>query len=251
MADRTPVLGLDTLRTQIERGDVDTVVVAFTDMQGRLQGKRLHAPYFLDHVLEHGTEGCNYLLAVDVDMNTVEGYAISSWERGYGDMEFAIDLDTLRPVPWLPGTVMVQCDLTWLDDAHTPVVESPAADPARPGGQGSGEGLDGLRRHRARVHRVRRHLRGRVERRLPRPHAVQPVQRRLLAARHHAGRAAAARHPQPHVRQRPGRRVGQGRVQPRPARDRVPLRRGADAPPTTTPSTRTGRRRSRPCTARR
>ena len=72
----------------IAGGDVDTVIVAFTDMQGRLQGKRLHGHFFLDHVLEHGTEGCNYLLAVDVDMNTVDGYAISSWERGYGDMYF-------------------------------------------------------------------------------------------------------------------------------------------------------------------
>jgi len=125
MSERTAVLGLDQLRTQIGRGEVDTVVVAFTDMQGRLQGKRLHAAYFLDHVLEHGTEGCNYLLAVDVDMNTVGGYAISSWERGYGDMEFALDLETLRPVPWLPGTVMVQCDLAWLDDQHSPVVQSP------------------------------------------------------------------------------------------------------------------------------
>ena len=125
MADRTPVLALDTLRAQIERGEVDTVVVAFTDMQGRLQGKRLHARFFLDHVLEEGTEGCNYLLAVDVDLNTVEGYAMSSWESGYGDMEFAVDLDTLRPVPWLPATVMVQCDLRWLDDENSPVVQSP------------------------------------------------------------------------------------------------------------------------------
>ncbi len=125
MADREPVLALEQLRAQIGRGEVDTVVVAFTDMQGRLQGKRLHAQFFLDTVLDEGTEGCNYLLAVDVDMNTVEGYAISSWARGYGDMEFALDLDTLRPVPWLPATVMVQCDLTWLDDAHSPVVQSP------------------------------------------------------------------------------------------------------------------------------
>ncbi len=106
-------------------GDVDTVVVAFPDMQGRLQGKRIHAQFFLDTVLEHGTEGCNYLLAVDVDMNTVDGYAISSWERGYGDFEFVLDLDTLHPVPWLPGTAMVMCDLAWLDDEHTPVAESP------------------------------------------------------------------------------------------------------------------------------
>ena len=82
---REPVLTVEELRVQVDAGDVDTVLVAFTDMQGRLQGKRLHARYFLDVVLEHATEGCNYLLAVDVEMNTVEGYAVSSWSTGYGD----------------------------------------------------------------------------------------------------------------------------------------------------------------------
>jgi len=118
-------LSLERLRSQVELGAVDTVVVAFTDMQGRLQGKRIHAPFFLDVVAEHGTEGCNYLLAVDVDMNTVSGYAISSWERGYGDMEFVLDMETLRPIPWLPATVMVQCDLAWLDAEHSMVAQSP------------------------------------------------------------------------------------------------------------------------------
>ncbi len=107
----------------IHDGELDTVVVCFTDMQGRLQGKRMHAAYFAEHVLEHGTEGCNYLLAVDVEMNTVDGYAISSWQHGYGDMEFALDLATLRLLPHLPGTAMVQCDLVWLD--HSPVPQSP------------------------------------------------------------------------------------------------------------------------------
>ena len=125
MNARPVALPLDRLRQQVERGEVDTVVVAVTDMQGRLLGKRIHAPFFFESVLENGTEGCNYMLAVDVDMNTVDGYSISSWERGYGDMEFVLDLDTLRPVPWLPATAMVQCDLAWLDDAHSPVVESP------------------------------------------------------------------------------------------------------------------------------
>jgi glutamine synthetase len=104
-------------------GQIDTVVLAFTDMQGRLQGKRLHGQYFLDVVVEHGTEGCNYLLAVDIDMNTVDGYAISSWERGYGDMEFVPDWETIRLLPHLPASAMVQCDLVWLD--HAPVVQSP------------------------------------------------------------------------------------------------------------------------------
>ncbi|MBV9830877.1 MAG: glutamine synthetase [Marmoricola sp.] len=110
---------------RIDAGEIDTVVVAFTDMQGRLQGKRLHGAYFRDEVLEHGTEGCNYLLGVDVDMNTVEGYSITSWERGYGDMEFALDLETIRVLTHLPSTAMVQCDLTWLDGR--PVVQSPRA----------------------------------------------------------------------------------------------------------------------------
>ncbi len=118
-------LTLHDLRQRVDAGDIDTVVVAFTDMQGRLQGKRLHARYFLDVALESGTEGCNYLLAVDVDMNTVGGYAISSWERGYGDMEFVPDFDTLRLLPHLPGSAMVQCDLVWLD--HSPVAQDPRA----------------------------------------------------------------------------------------------------------------------------
>ena len=113
----------ERLRSMIEADEVDTVVLAFTDMQGRLQGKRLHGRYFLDVALEHGTEGCNYLLAVDVDMNTVAGYEISSWERGYGDMEFVPDWDTFRLLPHLPATAMVQCDLVWLD--HAPVAQSP------------------------------------------------------------------------------------------------------------------------------
>ena len=79
------------------------MVVAFTDMQGRLQGKRCIAPFFLDEALAHGTEGCNYLLAVDVDMNTVPGYEMSSWESGYGDMVFELDLDTLRLLPGSPA----------------------------------------------------------------------------------------------------------------------------------------------------
>ncbi|GAB2592797.1 glutamine synthetase family protein [Microlunatus antarcticus] len=116
-------LTVDALRAEVASGAIDTVVVALTDMQGRLQGKRMHAAYFLDHVVESGTEGCNYLLAVDVDMNTVSGYALTSWESGYGDLEFALDLATLRRLPYEPGAAMVQCDLVQLD--HSPVPQSP------------------------------------------------------------------------------------------------------------------------------
>ncbi len=115
------MMSVDHLRSAVEAGEVDTVIVAFTDMQGRLTGKYLHAAYFVEHALGHGVEGCNYLLAVDTDMNTVDGYAISSWEAGYGDMVFDLDLDTIRWVPWLASTVMIQCDLTQTDGSPVPM----------------------------------------------------------------------------------------------------------------------------------
>ena len=117
------LLSLEQLKAMITTGEIDTVVVAFTDMQGRLQGKRLHAPYFLDVVVDQGVEGCNYLLGVDVDMNTVDGYAMTSWDKGYGDMEFVLDYSTIRILPHLPATVMIQCDLAWAD--HRAVEPSP------------------------------------------------------------------------------------------------------------------------------
>jgi glutamine synthetase len=120
---RGGVLTIEDLRHLVDHAEVDTVVVAITDMQGRLQGKRLHARYFLDVVLEHATEGCNYLLAVDVDMNTVDGYAMSSWSSGYGDFVMQPDLSTLRPIPWQPGSVLVLADLRWEDGSS--VVASP------------------------------------------------------------------------------------------------------------------------------
>ncbi|MDQ4041119.1 MAG: glutamine synthetase family protein [Actinomycetota bacterium] len=114
---------LDELRDLAARREVDTVLLALVDMQGRLQGKRLTAAHFLDEVVEGNAEGCNYLLAVDVDMTTVDGYAMSSWERGYGDFVMRPDLDTLRPIPWLPGTALCMADLEWEDG--TEVVASP------------------------------------------------------------------------------------------------------------------------------
>src|SRR3984885_11550089 len=117
------MLTMEQLRVETSDDTIDTVVLAFTDMQGRLQGKRLSAEFFLEEVAEHYSEGCNYLLAVDVDMNTVDGYAMSSWERGYGDFVLVPDMNTLRRVPWQEATAMVIADLTWLDGA--PVAASP------------------------------------------------------------------------------------------------------------------------------
>jgi glutamine synthetase len=117
------VLTIDELRSRVDAGEIDTVLIALCDMQGRLQGKRLTATHFLDEVAEHGAEGCNYLLAVDVEMNTVDGYAMSSWEGGYGDFAMRPDLSTLRLVPWLEATALVMCDLRWADGRD--VVASP------------------------------------------------------------------------------------------------------------------------------
>ena len=105
------MLSLEELRVSVAAGDIDTVIVAITDMQGRLQGKRCHARYFLDEVVAHNTEACAYLLAVDTEMNTVDGYQLTSWETGYGDFMLVPDWATLRVIPWPPGTALVLADV--------------------------------------------------------------------------------------------------------------------------------------------
>ena len=116
-------LSIDELGSLVDEGEIDTVIVAFTDMQGRLVGKRISARFFLEDVASHGADCCNYLLAVDVEMNTVDGYAMSGWSRGYGDMAMMPDFTTLRRAPWLPGSALVTADLHWVDGP--PVVASP------------------------------------------------------------------------------------------------------------------------------
>ena len=111
----SPKLPWTELERLVAAGDVDTVIVAFTDMQGRLVGKRVSAGLFVDEVAAHGAECCSYLLAVDVEMNTVPGYAMSSWDTGYGDMVMTPDLATLRLIPWLPATALVLADPGWAD----------------------------------------------------------------------------------------------------------------------------------------
>jgi glutamine synthetase len=106
------MLELEELTARISAGTVDTVVVAFPDMQGRPVGKRVTGRFFLDHVLEHGIEACDYLLAVDVDLDPLEGYRFTSWETGYGDVVAVPDTRTLRLLPWLAGSAMVVCDLS-------------------------------------------------------------------------------------------------------------------------------------------
>ena len=158
---------LEELRAEVGTGAIDTVLLAMTDMQGRLQGKRLTAHALPRRGAEHGAEGCNYLLAVDVDMNTVDGYAMSSWERGYGDFVLRPDLETLRPVPWQEGTVMLPRRRRLARRLRR--ARLAATDPAPPARAAGRARLERQRRHRARVHRLPRHLRGGVAEGLPRP----------------------------------------------------------------------------------
>lgn len=111
------------LDAAIGAGEVDTVIVAFPDAQGRLVGKRVSARFWQDVAARHGVEACNYLLSVDIDLNTVGGYAMSSWEQGYGDMVLVPDMSTLRRLPWIPGTALVMADLGW--ESGDGVAQSP------------------------------------------------------------------------------------------------------------------------------
>ena len=116
-------MNLSTLRTLVRRGDIDTVVVAFPDVFGRLIGKRFTGDFFLKSVAEHGTHGCNYLLTVDIEMEPQSGFRLANWEAGFGDFELRPDLATLRRIPWLPGTALVLCDFCHANGAL--VAEAP------------------------------------------------------------------------------------------------------------------------------
>ena len=118
------MLSLEELRGEVESGAIDTVVVAFTDMQGRLMGKRVDGEFFLEELeAGHPVESCNYLLALEMEMDPVPGYEIAGWERGYGDFGLTPDLDSLRRIPWLEATALVLCDVLWHDGP--PVAPSP------------------------------------------------------------------------------------------------------------------------------
>jgi glutamine synthetase len=117
------MLTFETLPHHIQSGEIDTVVVAFPDLQGRPVGKRVTGGFFLEHVLHHGIEVCDYLLACDVDMTPLPGYRFANWDTGYGDLNAVVDPQTVRPLPWTPGSALVLCDLLTMDGA--PVEVSP------------------------------------------------------------------------------------------------------------------------------
>jgi glutamine synthetase len=116
-------LDLKSLESLIRRGEVDTVLTVFPDGFGRLMGKRMVGRYFLDHVAGDGAHACIYLFTVNIDMEPLPGFKLTSWERGYGDMKMVPDLGTLRLIPWLPRTALVFCDV--YDDEGAPVEEAP------------------------------------------------------------------------------------------------------------------------------
>jgi glutamine synthetase len=121
----TGKLSLEELKGAVEAREIDTVLAAQVDMQGRLMGKRFQAEFFIDSAWEE-THSCNYLQATDMEMHTVDGYRATSWEAGYGDYAMKADLSTLRRVPWLEGTALVLCDV--LDHrTHKDVPHSPRA----------------------------------------------------------------------------------------------------------------------------
>jgi glutamine synthetase len=124
---------LEELRQMVRDGRIDTVVVALTDMQGRLMGKRVQAEAFLKGVVDHGIHFCTYLLGTDMEMNTPDGFKLMNWETGYGDWIGREVWETTRVLPWLEGTAIVLCDAT--DDAQAS------------GREGGGPGLHGQVRH--------------------------------------------------------------------------------------------------------
>src|SRR5256886_13395556 len=124
------MLTVDELRKEIEAGTIDTVVTAFTDMQGRLIGKRIQGEYFVEDVIAHAIEGCNYLLALDMEMDPVPGYEMANWEKGYGDFEIVPDMATLRRGPWPAGTPPPPCGVQW--GGASPAGAPPPQGPVQP-----------------------------------------------------------------------------------------------------------------------
>ena len=182
------VLSFDELRADVESGAIDTVVVAFTDMQGRLMGKRLHGEFFVDEVgAGHAVEGCNYLLALEMEMDPVPGYALASWERGYGDFALTPDLATLRRIPWLEATALVLCDVGWHDGS--PVAPSPRQVLRAQVERADALGFTPMIGSELEFYLLKETYEEAHRAALPRPDAVGAVHPRLPRARRHLRRA--------------------------------------------------------------
>ena len=221
------MLGFDELKADVESGAIDTVVVAFTDMQGRLLGKRLHGEFFVEETgAGHPVEGCNYLLALEMEMDPVPGYALASWERGYGDFALQPDLATLRRIPWLEATALVLCDVAWHDGS--PVAPSPRQVLRAQVERAESLGLHADVRLRARVLPAQGDVRGGAQAGLRGPDAVGSVHPRLPHPRLHLRRGVHPPDPQRDAGRGDEGRDLEGRGLARSARDQLPLRRRAD-----------------------
>ena len=192
-------------------------------MQGRLFGKRIQAEYFLDDVVEHGVEGCNYLLALDMEMDPVPGYEMANWEGGYGDFAIVPDMATLRRIPWLDRTALVLCDVANHDGS--PVVASPRQVLIAQYERAAAMGYTPHVRLRARVLPLQGELRRGAREGLPRAHADDPLHPRLPHPRDHDGRAVPRADPPRDARRRDPGRVLEGGGLVRAARGQHPLRR--------------------------
>lgn len=117
-------MDLAVLQDRVAAGAIDTVICSFPDLYGRLVGKRVTGRFFIESVAKHGMHACDYLLGCDVEMDTVPGYKFTNWDSGYGDMHCVPDMKTMRPIPWLPGTAMVICDLDHVEK-HEPLSVAP------------------------------------------------------------------------------------------------------------------------------
>lgn len=120
----TGMLTLDQLKQKASNGEIETILVVFPDLYGRLMGKRVPAPFFLESVASHGMHACNYLLTVDMEMDVVTGYKFANWEKGYGDFHCVPDFNTLRQLTWLDKSALVICDLE-TEPGHQPVTVAP------------------------------------------------------------------------------------------------------------------------------
>lgn len=125
MGSKIPgMLTQDELRRRVSAGEIDTLLLVFTDHYGRFMGKRLDADFFLEDAAKKGTHACDYLLTVDMEMEPVPGYRLANWEKGYGDFHLVPDFTTLRVASWLEKTALILCDVR-NDKSHRPVAQAP------------------------------------------------------------------------------------------------------------------------------
>ncbi len=214
-----------SLEALIRKGEVDTVLTVFPDHLGRLMGKRVVGRYFLDHVQGDGVHACIYLFTVDMEMEPLPGFTLTSWERGYGDMKLVPDLTTWRRLPWLPKTALVFCDV--YTEEGEPIEEAPRWVLRRQVERARKAGYTRQDRLGARAVPLPRVVRRRPRQALPRPDARVELPRGLSHPPDLEGGGAGPRHPQPHGGGAGARGVLEGRVGARAGGDQPPLRGGA------------------------